>query len=408
MVDLLLVMALGFVGSFGHCVGMCGPLAASFALAQSSDQPVHWQKQLHFHVLLNLGRILSYGLIGAALGALSSVLVAGGELAGIDSALRRGIALFMGCLLMGLGLRQIRPQWLPQLPFLHPLLTQGLHIRLNRAMIGLTDHPRWWTPAVLGMVWGLIPCGFLYAAQIKAAATGDVWLGGATLLFFGLGTLPTLLVVGLSTAILSKDRRAQLFQMGGWLMVIIGLLTLLRTGDMTDYSSHVALLSLILALVARPLSTLSPVLLHYRRLLGVGAFILSLMHVLYVFDHSLQWSGAAIPFMLPLHQVGLWIGGVAFVLLMLLAATSSNWMMQVLGQQWRRLHLLSLPALLLAGIHTGMMGSHYLGGLEWTQVHYLRTGAIALLILLVFLLRCRWVWALLSVEKLYGASASSK
>lgn len=406
--DLLLVMALGFVGSFGHCVGMCGPLAASFALAQSSDQPVHWQKQLHFHVLLNLGRILSYGLIGAALGALSSVLVAGGELAGIDSALRRGIALFMGCLLMGLGLRQIRPQWLPQLPFLHPLLTQGLHIRLNRAMIGLTDHPRWWTPAVLGMVWGLIPCGFLYAAQIKAAATGDVWLGGATLLFFGLGTLPTLLVVGLSTAILSKDRRAQLFQMGGWLMVIIGLLTLLRTGDMTDYSSHVALLSLILALVARPLSTLSPVLLHYRRLLGVGAFILSLMHVLYVFDHSLQWSGAAIPFMLPLHQVGLWIGGVAFVLLMLLAATSSNWMMQVLGQQWRRLHLLSLPALLLAGIHTGMMGSHYLGGLEWTQVHYLRTGAIALLILLVFLLRCRWVWALLSVEKLYGASASSK
>jgi sulfite exporter TauE/SafE len=408
MVDLLLVMALGFVGSFGHCVGMCGPLAASFALAQSSAQPVPWQQQLSFHVLLNLGRILSYGLIGAGLGALSSVVVASGELAGIDSALRRGIALCMGCLLIGLGLRQIRPQWLPQLPFLHPLLKQGLHARLNRAMIGLTNHPRWWTPAALGMVWGLIPCGFLYAAQIKAAATSDLWLGGATLLFFGLGTLPTLLAVGLSTAILSKDRRTQLFQMGGWLMLIIGVLTLLRTGNMTDYSSHGALLSLMLALVARPIRTLWPMLLRYRRLLGVGAFILSLMHILYVLDHSLQWSGAAIPFMLPLHQVGLWVGMVAFVLLMPLAATSSDWMMQVLGRQWRRLHLLSVPALLLAGMHTVMIGSHYWGGLEWTGVHHWRTGAIAFLILLVFLLRCRWVWALLCVEKFYGAPTSPK
>ncbi|HEY9908043.1 MAG TPA: sulfite exporter TauE/SafE family protein, partial [Thermosynechococcaceae cyanobacterium] len=35
MLDLLLVFTLGFLGSFGHCAGMCGPLTAAFALSQS-------------------------------------------------------------------------------------------------------------------------------------------------------------------------------------------------------------------------------------------------------------------------------------------------------------------------------------------------------------------------------------
>lgn len=403
MLDLLLVAVLGFVGSFGHCVGMCGPLAASFALTSGESRT--WQQQLTFHFLLNLGRILSYGLIGAAIGALSSVLAVGGELAGIDSILRRSIAFLMGILLIWLGIRQIRPDWLPKLPLPHPLLKLGLHERFNRAMVGLAHHPHWWTPALLGMVWGLIPCGFLYAAQIKAAATGDWLLGSATMLCFGLGTMPTLLGVGFSTAVLSQDRRSQLFQMGGWLMLIIGLLTILRTGEMQDYSSHTALLLLMLALLARPIQPVWSAPLHYRRLLGVGAFVLSLIHVLRVLDHSFQWSLTALPFMLPLHQAGLWAGIVALALLTPLATTSNNWMVKRLGPHWRRLHLLSVPALLLAGGHTVMIGSHYLGGLEWTGVHLGRTVAISTTILLVLLLRCRWVWALFSLEKFYGASS---
>lgn len=406
MLDLLLVMTLGFAGSFGHCVGMCGPLAASFALAQGETH--HWRQPLAFHILLNLGRILSYGIIGAAIGALSSVLVAGGELAGIDSVLRRSISLLMGGLLIWLGIRQIRPQWLPKLPLLHPLAKLELHARLNRAMIGLAHYPHWWTPALLGMVWGLIPCGFLYAAQIKAAATGNVWLGGATMLFFGLGTMPTLLGVGLSTAILSDNRRSQLFQLGGWLMLLIGVSTVLRTGEMQDYSSHVALFCLILALLARPIYPLWSAPLHFRRGLGVGAFVLSIMHVMYVLDHSFQWSTAVIPFMLPLHQAGLWIGITALGLLVPLAITSTDWMMHQLGQRWRRLHLLSIPALVLAGGHAILIGSDYLGGLEWTETNQLRTGVLAILILLVLLLRCRWVWVLFSVEKFYGSPSPTK
>jgi len=37
-----------------------------------------------------------------------------------------------------------------------------------------------------------------------------------------------------------------------------------------------------------------------------------------------------------------------------------------LGKRWRQIHLLGVPALLLSGIHTVLIGSHYLGELEWT------------------------------------------
>jgi len=69
------------------------------------------------------------------------------------------------------------------------------------------------------MVWGLIPCGFLYA--IKAAETGNLWRDAAVLAF-GLGTLPTMLGVGVSTSLVSADRRSQLFRLGGWITSPLG------------------------------------------------------------------------------------------------------------------------------------------------------------------------------------------
>ena len=174
---------------------------------------------------------MSYTLVGAGIGAIGSVLMAGGQFAGIDSLLRQGITLLTGIVLIWMGLMQVLPKGLPNLPFLHPLKQAGLHQRLNTAMMRLSAHSHSLTPILLGMTWGLIPCGFLYAAQIKAAATGNLWTGAATMLAFGLGTVPSMLGIGLSTSRMSRDRRGQLFRMGGWVMLTIGILTLLRTSD---------------------------------------------------------------------------------------------------------------------------------------------------------------------------------
>ncbi|MBO1348979.1 MAG: sulfite exporter TauE/SafE family protein [Hormoscilla sp. GUM202] len=238
MLDLYLIASVGFLGSFGHCAGMCGPLTVAFSLSQQKQASAKKWQAFYFHAMLNLGRIISYAMVGAAIGAVGSVLIAGGALAGVDSSMRRGFAIVTGLMLIWFGLVQIKPGFLPRLPILHPLLQGNWHDRLNAAMMKLSVDAHWWTQIALGMVWGLIPCGFLYAAQIKAAETGSIVMGAATMLAFGLGTFPMMLTVGVSTSKLSAWRRSQLYRLGGWLTLIIGLLTLLRTGAMHHHMHH--------------------------------------------------------------------------------------------------------------------------------------------------------------------------
>ena len=408
LIDLLLMSALGFLGSFGHCVGMCGPITAAFALSSTSDSTRTWTQQVKFHLLLNLGRMLSYALVGAGIGALGSVLFAGGQMAGVGSVLRRLVAIATGSLLIWFGLTQICPGILPKVPVLHPAARGNLHDRLSQQMMRLSFERHHWTPALLGMLWGLMPCGFLYVAQLKSAETGH-WLGGlATMLAFGIGTLPTMLGVGVSTSLMSRDRRSQLFRLGGWITLIIGILILLRTGDtMTDYTGHFSLLCLLLALVARPISRLWAAPLKYRRVLGVGAFVLAGVHTIHMIEHTWNWQVAAIAFMLPTHQLGILAGVLALAGMTPAALTSFDWAQRKLGKRWRQLHLLSVPALILAGGHAIVVGSHYWGSLHLTWSNHVQTAALIGSVIGGLAVRSRWVWACFSQSQWYVAPRSA-
>jgi len=401
MLDLLLIAILGFLGSFGHCAGMCGPLTMAFSLSNSRNDKL---AAFRFHLLLNLGRIAAYALVGAAIGGLGSVLIAGGLLAGTGSELRRAIALLTGTMLIWFGVVQIQPNLLPRLPLLHPMS----HDRVGQAMSKLSAQKNSWVPVGLGLLWGLIPCGFLYAAQIKAAETGNPVLGAATMLAFGLGTGPTMLGVGFFAGRLSASRRSQLFRMGGWVTVAIGILTLLRTDEMVDFTGHAALLCLMLALLARPVSKFLPQLLRYRRALGVGAFVLAVAHTFHMLDHTLQWNFDAVSFMLPQHQLGMAAGMLSLLLMVPAAVTSVDRIQNFLGKLWRRLHLLSVPAFLLCAVHAALIGSHYLGGFEWKLHNQLLTAVLAVVAVLVMFVRSRLFWSVLSLQNFYVSPVKQK
>jgi sulfite exporter TauE/SafE len=387
MLDLLLVASLGFLGSFGHCVGMCSPIAIAFSLSQNQEKPNLWQ-QIRFHGLLNLGRILSYALVGAAIGLLGSVLIAGGQFAGVGSSLRRGMSLFTGGLLIWMGLTQVSPGLFPKIPLLSPMAKSGLHDRLSHAMVNLSFQNRWWTPALLGLFWGLIPCGFLYAAQIKAAETGDLWQGCATMLAFGLGTFPVMLGVGASVAAVSRDRRSQLFRLGGWFTLAIGILTLMRTGDtMVDYTGHAALICLIIALIARPIRPIWAAPLRYRRVLGVGAFVLAVAHTVHMVEHTWGWNLRAFQFMLQQHQWGIALGAVGLLLMAPAAFTSFDRAQKALGHHWRSIHLLTVPALIFCAAHCILTGSHYLGKLQLNWLNWAQAIGLGVVVLGVLVVR---------------------
>lgn len=394
MLDLMLIFTLGFLGSFGHCAGMCGPLAVAFSLSWADKQKV---SNLRFHLLLNLGRITAYAIAGAVIGGLGSLLLASGQVLGMTSLLRRAIAILTGLMLIWFGLLQIKPDCLPRLFWLHPFS----HQRVEAAMVKVSQQKSRWRPVALGLLWGLIPCGFLYVAQIKAAETGNPFLGAATMLAFGLGTLPTMLGVGVFASQWSGDKRSQLFRMGGWVTVAIGVLTLLRRSAMVDFTGHAALLFLILALIARPVSKFWPQPLRYRRALGVGGFVLAVAHTAHMMDHVLRWHWSVLPFMVPQHQLGMVTGMVALVLMVPAVLTSRDRIQHYLGKYWRPIHLLSIPTLLLGSFHTILIGSHYLGGFDWTLPNKLLTALLVFVIIGVLLVRTRLFWSLLSLEKFY-------
>jgi len=398
----LLIVSLGFLGSFGHCVGMCGPLTVAFSLSQKqTNTPTLW-RQLAFHSMLNLGRIISYTLVGAVIGVSTSVLVAGGQLAGIGSDLRQGLAIFTGILLIWMGLSQINPKILPRLPLPHPMTQGRLHQSLNSAMLSMSNSSHSLMPLLLGMTWGLIPCGFLYAAQIKASETGDIYSGALTMFGFGLGTLPSMLGVGISASRMSADKRSQLFRLGGWVMVLMGILNLLRTGNtMADVNGHIALFCLMLCLIARPISRLWSGLLQYRRLFGISSFILAVAHTLHMLQHMFNWNLEVIYFLLPEQQKAIWAGVAALFLMFPAVCTSFDEMMKRLGKYWRYIHLLTIPALLFTVWHTIILGIHYLGGFV-NRENWLACIVLIGLTLLVLLIRMRWFWALFSLERYYA------
>lgn len=396
-IDLLLMLGLGFFGSFGHCVGMCGPLTVALALSSHSPAPT-WQDSLRFHGLLNLGRLLSYALVGSLLGAVSATVVATGQLVGIGSDLRAGVVLLSGCLLIWWGLVQIKPQLLPPAP---QFLNRQLHRFVSASMAGQQS------PVFLGLMWGLMPCGFLYAAQLKAIESGNSWWGAATMLAFGLGTMPMMLGVGVASSHWSSDRHSQLRRAGGWITVLVGLLTLGRSGDtMVDVTGYGALICLAAALVARPLSRFWPQLLSYRRLLGVGAMVLSIAHMWHMVEHTWGWNLAALFFMLPSQQVGIWSGLAALLCLVLPAATSFDVAQQHLGQAWRRLHLLAVPALILGMTHCLLIGASYFGTVQVNSGQQWRSIGLISIVLLLLLLRLRWFWSLLSIERFYASGVT--
>jgi DMSO/TMAO reductase YedYZ heme-binding membrane subunit len=84
-------------------------------------------------------------------------------------------------------------------------------------------------------------------------------------------------------------------------------------------------------------------------------------------------------------------GGILSLFLMLPAAvTSSDRLQRNLGKSWRKIHLLTVPALIFAVAHTMLLGSHYLGDLQLSTDSKFRALLVFLLCVAILLMRTSW------------------
>lgn len=205
----------GFLGGFGHCVGMCGPLVGSLALVAAAQGA---RRSLWGQLAYHAGRVTTYAAVGAVMGLTGSFVNVAGRLAGVQQV----IALAAGALmiLLGLGaagvtevLRQLEAR------------ASGRVMALVRRILAGGGPGRLYPT---GLALGLLPCGFSWTAFLGSAGTGSAIEGLLLALAFGLGTVPALLLVGAAGAALGARARGAFTRVGGVLMALLGVLFLLR------------------------------------------------------------------------------------------------------------------------------------------------------------------------------------
>jgi sulfite exporter TauE/SafE len=211
--------AAGLLSGFSHCLGMCGPLVVSFGLAARpgpGDRPGPGAagaalRQLPYH----LGRVTTYGLLGAVMGASGAFLDVAARLAGLGDA----VAVLAGGLMIALGLGAAGVNG--ALRRLEARASGRVVEAVRRLAGGATLYP-------LGLLLGVLPCGVSWTIFLGAAAAGGPVPGLLLALAFGLGTVPGLLLVGALSGLLGQRARGRLARAGGLVVAGLGVLFLVR------------------------------------------------------------------------------------------------------------------------------------------------------------------------------------
>jgi uncharacterized protein len=202
----------GVLGST-HCVAMCGGLATALGTQRHGTLRAR-------PLLYQLGRVSSYGTAGAVVGSLGAAAGFAFEASQWSEVLRLGTALIVVLigLNMALGSRSRGP-WLRAPERWGALVWR----RIAPLASKLPAQPAL-RAVTLGMLWGWLPCGLVYSVLLAAAFAGSALAGSATMIAFGLGTLPVMLGLSYASGRFAPPR-ATLARLLGSVIVACGLWT---------------------------------------------------------------------------------------------------------------------------------------------------------------------------------------
>lgn len=198
---------LGFLGSF-HCVGMCGPIALAVGGKGNSSF-------LYHKVLYNIGRSITYAILGLIVGSLGFSL----SLAGVQ----QGFSIAIGLLILILALSYKKADQFMTIPALSGIVI-WVKSQLNRFLKAGGSFAFFAT----GLANGLLPCGMVYMALVAALGLQSPLLGATYMFFFGMGTIPLLLVLMYSGTFFSIHLRQKFQKAIPYIGVVIGVLFIFR------------------------------------------------------------------------------------------------------------------------------------------------------------------------------------
>lgn len=204
-----------FMGLFGsvHCTLMCGPLL--FALQQHQRFNI---SSLISKISYQIGRILTYGLIGFLFGIVGSSFTMKGW--------QQGLSILTGVILLLIGLSYL---FIHKFPLAASFQTKAIQ-PFAKAMGKWMYKPN--GSFVAGMLNGFLPCGMVYMAVASAMNAEGYFSSFQFMVYFGLGTLPLMLIFSLLTSLPKKLFKLKFSKVLPFIYIIMSIWFLLRGANL--------------------------------------------------------------------------------------------------------------------------------------------------------------------------------
>jgi len=216
-IDLIIILTTAFLGSVGHCIGMCGGIVVAYS-SSKIDQKSSYIQQTASHLAYNFGRVTTYTILGALFGYAGQVLAFTPTTKGV-------LFLITGLLMILAGL-----SLLGNLKFLNSAeWSVSKYAWYQNSFRKLMTSKSYGSFYLLGMLNGIIPCGLVYSFAIFAASTATPLGGALVMATFGLATIPALFFLGFITKFLQKGNlRGTMMKLAALLVIVYGVFTLTK------------------------------------------------------------------------------------------------------------------------------------------------------------------------------------
>lgn len=198
------------LGSNFHCIGMCGPIAMAVPLNRSSNS------RILFGILqYNTGRIASYTILGAIAGSVGLTINTFGLL--------QWLSIISGVLLVLFAWRKYFYRLFPKL-HVNPIFSVFISNALSKTMRSGSVFKL----GILGSLNGLLPCGMVFVGLTNALLAGSIYGSSLAMLAFGLGTLPSMIIVALVANRVTPSIRRKMNKVVPYMLTVVGILIVFR------------------------------------------------------------------------------------------------------------------------------------------------------------------------------------
>ncbi len=216
MIEYGLIFLTGLLTSL-HCIGMCGAIILAYS-ANSVERNGQNVKASGFilHAAYNGGRIFSYALVGAVVGLVGVALASIRQIGEVISIVGGGVMIIAGIAMADV------------VKFPTAIKLGGASNAMMKLHGSLLRERTVRSKLLLGFLTPLLPCGILYPMIAKAAVAGSVLKGATTMLVFGLGMAPSLMLLGSVSSFFSARMRKGSEILAAITIILMGVILILR------------------------------------------------------------------------------------------------------------------------------------------------------------------------------------